>query len=65
MRLATKTEIDAMLATKGFHDNGDGTGVNYISERLHLEDMHSANVFVEPTTATPLCIDCIVKFVRK
>lgn len=65
MRLATKTEIDAMLASKGFHDNGDGTGVNYISERLHLEDMHPANVFVEPTTAAPLCIDCIVKFVRK
>lgn len=65
MRLATKSEIDAILAAKGFHDNGDGTGVNYISERLHLEDMHPANVFVEPTTASPLCIDCIVKFVKK
>ncbi len=54
-----------MLSKKGFHDNGDGTGVNYISERLHLEDMHPANVFVEPTTSTPLCIDCIVKFIRK
>lgn len=65
MRLAYKNEIDSMLASKGFRDNGDGTGVNYISERLHLEDMHPANVFVEPTTSSPLCIDCIVKFVRK
>ncbi len=65
LRLATKNEIDIMLANKGFRDNGDSTGVNYISERLHLEDMHPANVFVEPTTGFPLCIDCIVKFVRK
>ena len=38
-RLATKTEIDDLAASKGFHDNGDGNGVNYISDRLHLEDM--------------------------
>jgi hypothetical protein len=63
-RLATKTEIDAMVATKGFHDNGDTTGVNYISDRLHLEDMHPANVFVENQANQPVCIDCIVKFVR-
>ena len=64
-RLATKAEIDEMVAAKGFHDNGDGNGVNYVSERLHLEDMHPANVFIEPLTDKPICIDCIVKFVRK
>jgi len=62
-RLATKKEIDDMVATKGFRDNGDRQGVNYIGERLHLEDMHPANVFVDPL-GTPICIDCIVKFVR-
>lgn len=38
--------------------------VNYTSDRLHLEDMHPANVFVEPLTGHPICIDCIVKFRR-
>jgi len=61
-RLATKQEIDEMVAAKGFKDNGDGSGVNYISERLCLEDMHPANVFVEELTGKPICIDCIVKF---
>ena len=61
-RLATKQEIDDMVAVKGFCDNGDGSGVNYISERLCLEDMHPANVFVEELTGKPICIDCIVKF---
>ena len=64
-RLATKDEIDEMVATKGFHDNGDGNGVNYISDRLNLEDMHPANVFVDPQSNKPICIDCIVKFVKK
>ncbi len=64
-RLATKAEIDAMVAVKGFVDNKDGNGVNYISNRLLLEDMHPANVFVEEQSQTPICIDCIVKFVRK
>lgn len=64
LRLATKTEIDNMVAVKGFRDNGDGNGVNYISDRIHLEDMHPANVFVEPLTNHPICIDCIVKFRR-
>ena len=63
-RLATKAEIDAMVSSKGFVDNKDGNGVNYISERHHLEDMHPANVFVEESTNTPICIDCIVKFRR-
>ena len=63
-RLAEKAEIDAMVAAKGFHDKGDGNGVNYISDRHNLEDMHPANVFVEPLTGTPICIDCIVKFRR-
>lgn len=63
-RLATKEEIDFMVASKGFQDNGDGKGINYISDHLHLEDMHPANVFIEPNTGSPVCIDCIVKFRR-
>ena len=61
-RLATKEEIDEMVAEKGFHDNWQGQGVNYISERLSLEDMHPANVFIDKLTGRPTCIDCIVKF---
>ena len=64
-RLATKQEIDQMVAEKGFKDNLDGQGVNYIGERLHLEDMHPANVFVDTISDTPVCIDCIVKFIRR
>ena len=64
-RLATKAEIDEMVAAKCFHDNDEGNGVNYISDRLHLEDMHSANVFIDIITGKPTCIDCIVKFVKK
>lgn len=63
LRLATKAEIDAMVMQKGFHDNGDGTGVNYISSRLALEDMHPANVFIDEIGEKPTCIDCIVKFI--
>ena len=63
-RLATKEEIDSIVLSKGFIDNQDGSGVNYISPRLHLEDMHPANIFVEELTSTPVCIDCIVKFRR-
>ena len=54
-----------MVADKGFKDNYDGQGVNYIGERLCLEDMHPANVFVDEVSNVPICIDCIVKFVRK
>ena len=61
-RLATKQEIDSMVAEKGFSDNWQGQGVNYISERLALEDMHPANVFIDELTGKPTCIDCIVKF---
>lgn len=64
-RLATKKEIDDMVAAKGFRDNYDGQGINYIGERLCLEDMHPANVFVDEVSNAPICIDCIVKFVRK
>ena len=39
-----------------------GQGVNYISDRLVLEDMHPANVFIDELTDKPICIDCIVKF---
>ena len=63
-RLATKEEIDTMLAAKGFSDNRDGNGVNYISDRYNLEDMHPANIFMEELSDTPICIDCIVKFRR-
>ena len=63
MRLATKSEIDKMVAAKGFRDNGDGNGVNYISDRIALEDMHPANVFIDETSGAPICIDCIVKFI--
>ena len=63
MRLATKEEIDNMVAAKGFRDNWNGQGVNYISDRLALEDMHPANVFIDAVTESPICIDCIVKFV--
>ena len=62
LRLATKEEIDEMVMDKGFRDNWNGEGVNYISDRLALEDMHPANVFVDVVTEKPICIDCIVKF---
>ena len=64
-RLATKYEIDHMVALKGFQNNQDGQGVNYIGERLHLEDMHPANVFIDAISDVPVCIDCIVKFIKK
>ncbi|MBO4593206.1 MAG: hypothetical protein J5678_03340 [Bacteroidaceae bacterium] len=64
LRLATKEEIDDMAAAKGFRDNWNGQGVNYISDRLALEDMHPANVFIDVVTEKPICIDCIVKFVK-
>lgn len=64
MRLATKEEIDDMVAAKGFRDNWNGQGVNYISDCLVLEDMHPANVFVDVVTEKPICIDCIVKHVK-
>ena len=64
LRLATKEEIDDMVAAKGFRDNWNGQGVNYISDRLALEDMHPANVFVDVVTGKPICIDCIVKFAK-
>lgn len=62
LRLATKDEIDKLVMTKGFHDNWLGKGVNYASERLLLEDMHPANVFIDDVDGEPICIDCIVKF---
>jgi hypothetical protein len=43
--LATKNEIDELVFAKGFRDNWEGQGVNYISEHIALEDMHPANVF--------------------
>jgi hypothetical protein len=63
LRLATKKEIDEIVAEKGFRDNWNGEGVNYISDRIALEDMHPANIFIDEVTGKPICIDCIVKFV--
>jgi hypothetical protein len=63
-RLATKEEIDLMVEGKDFIDNYNGQGVNYINDRLHLEDMHPANVFIDSVSSKPVCIDCIVKFKR-
>jgi len=63
LRLATKKEIDALVSAKGFHDNWSGQGVNYISDRMALEDMHPANVFIDEVSGSPICIDCIVKFI--
>ena len=63
LRLATKDEIDALVNAKGFRDNWSGQGVNYISDRMALEDMHPANVFIDEVSGKPICIDCIVKFV--
>jgi len=64
LRLATKEEIDKLAFSKGFRDNWSGQGVNYISDRIALEDMHPANVFVDDISSQPICIDCIVKFVK-
>lgn len=64
LRLATKEEIDEMVFAKGFRDNYGGHGVNYIGDRLYLEDMHPANVFIDDISNQPICIDCIVKFVK-
>ena len=61
-RLATKEEIDELAFSKGFRDNWNGEGVNYTSDRIALEDMHPANVFIDEVTDRPICIDCIVKF---
>ena len=44
-------------------DNWSGQGVNYISDRMALEDMHPANVFIDEVSGSPICIDCIVKFI--
>ncbi len=63
LRLATKEEIDAVVLRMGFRDNRNGQGVNYISDRIALEDMHPANVFIDEVSKRPICIDCIVKFV--
>ncbi len=62
LRLAIKAEIDEMVIRKGFRDNGDCNGVNFISNRLALEDMHPANVFIDVIDEKVTCIDCIVKF---
>ena len=63
LRLATKEEIDAVVLRMGFRDNRNGQGVNYISDRIALEDMHPANIFIDEVSKRPICIDCIVKFV--
>ena len=64
-RLATKQEIDILVGNLGFEDNWNGEGINYKSSRLSLEDMHPANVFIDTISDKAICIDCIVKFIRK
>ena len=39
LRLAKKEEIDELAFSKGFRDNWSGQGVNYISDRIALEDI--------------------------
>lgn len=56
-------QVQMLQAAKGFRDNWYGQGVYYISDRMALEDMHPANVFIDEVTDKPICIDCIVKFV--
>ena len=56
-------KIDELVAAKGFYDNWSGMGVNYISDRMALEDMHPANVFIDEVSGRAICIDCIVKFI--
>ena len=63
LRLATKEEIDKLVFERGFRDNWSGQGINYISDRIALEDMHPANVFIDEVSGQAICIDCIVKFV--
>ena len=53
------------VTNKGFRDNWSGQGINYISDRIALEDMHPANVFVDEVSSRAICIDCIVKFVSQ
>ena len=65
LRLATKEEIDTLVFNKGFRDNWSGQGINYISDRIALEDMHPANVFIDEVSSRAICIDCIVKFVSQ
>lgn len=60
-RLATKDEIDRLVEPYGFRDNWNGQGVNYINDRMKLEDLHPANVFIDVRTGKPTCIDCIAK----
>jgi len=60
-RLATKDEIDRLVEPLGFRDNWNGQGVNYINDRMKLEDLHPANVFIDIRTGKPTCIDCIAK----
>ena len=57
-------QLQLWAEAKGFRNNGDTSGVNYISDHMHLEDMHPVKVFVEPLAGLPICIDCIVKFRR-
>ena len=64
LRLATKQEIDTLVLEKGFHDNSNGQEVNYTSDRIALEDMHPANVFIDEISSKAICIDCIVKFIK-
>jgi len=61
-RLATKDEIDTLITAKGFQIDLSNPIESYISDRIILEDMHPANVFIDEITNKAICIDCIAKF---
>ncbi len=61
-RLATNSEILDYVASKGLQPNKDDFKESFINDRIILEDMHPANVFIDIQSGKPVCIDCIVKF---
>lgn len=61
-RLATKSEIQEYVFRKGLYPNEDDFKEGFINDRIILEDMHPANIFIDAQSGNPICIDCIVKF---
>lgn len=61
-RLATKQEILDYVAAKSLQPNLDDFKESFINDRIILDDMHPANVFIDTQSGKTICIDCIVKF---
>lgn len=61
-RLARKDEINDYVASKGLSPNHSDFKESFDNDRIILEDMHPANVFIDAQTGKTICIDCIVKF---